>query len=115
MLFGIMARLEGFEPPTYRFEVSIHTLTLKKINKLQPKIPNKLGKFRKPRANALLRKAPGLTRRRMKKLDAIAQIHEQRHGHKTDKAYSARPFVLCGIPVRRPAKHVLEYSRQNGR
>ncbi len=61
MLFGIMARLEGFEPPTYRFEVSIHTLTLKKINKLQPKIPNKLGKFRKPRANALLRKAPGLT------------------------------------------------------
>lgn len=27
----------------------------------------------------------------------------------------ARPFGLCGIPVRRPAKSTLEYSRQNGR
>ncbi len=60
-------------------------------------------------------KSAGLTRRRVKRLDAIAQIHERRRDHKTDKAYSARPFVLCGIPVRRPAKHVLEYSRQNGR
>jgi hypothetical protein len=60
-------------------------------------------------------KSAGLTRRRMKKLDAIAQIHERRHDHKSERAYSARPFVLCGIPVRRPAKNNLEYSRQNGR
>jgi hypothetical protein len=57
----------------------------------------------------------GITRRRLKKLDAIVQIHEQQRDHKFEKAYSARPFVLCGIPVRRPAKHTLEYSRQNGR
>jgi len=31
------------------------------------------------------------------------------------RAYAARPFVLCGIPVRRPSKSTLEYSRQNGR
>jgi hypothetical protein len=60
-------------------------------------------------------KPAGITRRRLRKLDAIAQIHEQRRDHKPEKAYSARPFVLCGIPVRRPAKHTLEYSRQNGR
>jgi hypothetical protein len=55
----------------------------------------------------------GITQRKLKKLDTIAraqvsQLHPQR-------AYSARPFVLCGIPVRRPCKHTLEYSRQNGK
>lgn len=62
-----------------------------------------------------LLKSTGITRRRLKKLDAIVQIHERRREQKTEKAYSARPFVLCGIPVRRPGKHILEYSRQNGR
>jgi plasmid replication initiation protein len=60
-------------------------------------------------------KSAGITRRRLKKLNAIAQVHEQRRDHKPEKAHSARPFVLCGIPVRRPAKHTLQYSRQNGR
>jgi hypothetical protein len=62
-----------------------------------------------------LLKSAGITRRRLKKLDAIAEVHERRRDHKTERAYSARPFVLCGIPVRRPAKSTLEYSRQNGR
>jgi hypothetical protein len=57
----------------------------------------------------------GITRRRTKKLDAIAEVQERRWQYKSERAYSARPFVLCGIPVRRPAKHILEYSRQNGR
>jgi hypothetical protein len=65
-------------------------------------------------ASAILKSA-GITRRRIKKLDAFAEAHERRRDAKTKKAYSARPFVLCGIPVRRPAKHILEYSRQNGR
>jgi hypothetical protein len=60
-------------------------------------------------------KVAGITRRRIKKLEAIAEAHERRGDHKTEKAYSARPFVLCGIPVRRLAQHTLEYSRQNGR
>jgi hypothetical protein len=60
-------------------------------------------------------KIAGITRRRLKKLDAIVQVHEARRDHKPERAYSARPFVLCGIPVRRPSKHSLEYSRQNGR
>ncbi len=59
--------------------------------------------------------AIGITKRKIKKLDAIAQIRERRHDHQPERAFSAPPFVLCGIPVRRPAKHTLEYSRQNGR
>ena len=59
-------------------------------------------------ASSLLKSA-GITRRQLKKLDAIAQAREYSNTHRIPKAYSARPFVLCGIPVRRPAKHSLEY------
>ncbi len=55
----------------------------------------------------------GLTSRRLKKLDTIIAARTERKGG--PKAYSARPFVLCGIPVRRPSKSTLEYSRRNGR
>lgn len=55
----------------------------------------------------------GITKRRLKKLDAIMAAREDPHQHQ--KAYSARPFVLCGIPVRRPSRSTLDYARQNGR
>jgi Replication initiator protein A len=32
-----------------------------------------------------------------------------------DSAFQARPFVLCGIPLRRPLKGELTYTRRNGR
>ncbi len=55
----------------------------------------------------------GVTKRKLKKLEAIASAKDpQRH---SKRAYSARPFVLCGIPVRRPNDHTLEYYRRNGR
>ena len=54
-----------------------------------------------------------VTKRKLKKLDAIAIAKDPlRH---SQRAYSARPFVLCGIPVRRPHHHTLEYSHRNGR
>lgn len=56
----------------------------------------------------------GITKRKIRKLDAIARANHPAVD-KTQRVYSARPFVLCGIPVRRPHKHILEYSRQNGR
>ncbi|MGH9400803.1 MAG: replication protein RepA [Terriglobia bacterium] len=60
-------------------------------------------------------KSTGITRRRLKRLEAIARLHEPRRSLKTERAFSARPFVLCGIPIRRPPNHTLEYSRQNGK
>ncbi|MGH9395732.1 MAG: replication protein RepA [Terriglobia bacterium] len=55
----------------------------------------------------------GITKRKIKKLDAIARAREPHRSQA--RAYSGRPFALCGIPVRRPAKSSLEYSRQNGK
>jgi len=56
----------------------------------------------------------GITKRKVRKLDAIARANHP-DCRKAQRAHSARPFVLCGIPVRRPHKHSLEYSRQNGK
>ena len=58
--------------------------------------------------------ALGVSKRKLKKLDAFNTIHEERRTGRAQKAYSARPFVLCGIPIRRPPPTTLEYSRQNG-
>jgi hypothetical protein len=55
----------------------------------------------------------GITKCKLKKFDAI--VHARDPDARPQRAFSARPFVLCGIPIRRPAKHTLEYSRQNGK
>lgn len=49
----------------------------------------------------------GITKHKIKKLDAIARANHP-DGRKAPPAYTARPFVLCGIPLRRPQKHSLQ-------
>src|SRR5215831_2286770 len=57
----------------------------------------------------------GITKRTLKKLEAIQLIRGQRDAGKQELAYNARPFVLCGIPLRRPPREQLTYARHNGR
>jgi hypothetical protein len=57
----------------------------------------------------------GITKRRLKHLEAVRLIREQRDNGKQDLAYNARPFVLCGIPLRRPPQNQLLHTRRNGR
>lgn len=57
----------------------------------------------------------GITKRRLKQLDAIQLIRDQREKGKQELAYNARPFILCGIPLRRPARDQLTYSRHSGK
>jgi len=57
----------------------------------------------------------GLTKRRVKKLDAIWLVREQRSNCKQELAYHARPFILCGIPLRRPPAYQLTHTRRNGK
>lgn len=56
-----------------------------------------------------------ITRGRLKQLEAIALIREQRDNGKQELAYNARPFVLCGIPIRRSLQQELAYLRRNGK
>ena len=56
-----------------------------------------------------------ITRQRLKQLDAIQLVREQRETGKQELAYHARPFVLCGLPLRRPPAGELVHRRQNGK
>jgi hypothetical protein len=56
-----------------------------------------------------------ISTRRLKQLEAIQLIHEQRDSGQQQLGYNARPFVLCGIPLRRPPSGQLVYTRHNGR
>ena len=57
----------------------------------------------------------GITKFRLRHLQAITIIREERDKGTQQLAYNARPFVLCGIPLRRPAKNQLIHIRHNGR
>jgi hypothetical protein len=57
----------------------------------------------------------GISKRRLKQLEAIQLIREQREFGRQEIGYNARPFVLCGIPLRRPPRDQLVYTRRNGR
>jgi len=55
-----------------------------------------------------------LTKRRLKQLELIQLVREQREARKQELAFTARPFVLCGLPLRPLPKHQLLYKRRNG-
>ena len=57
----------------------------------------------------------GITKHCLKRLEAVVLVREQRENGKQDLAYNARPFVLCGIPLRRPPNNQLTHSRHSGR
>ena len=57
----------------------------------------------------------GITTRRVKQLDAIQLVRHQREIGKQELAYNARPFVLCGIPLRQTPRTQLTYSRHSGK
>ena len=57
----------------------------------------------------------GLTGHRLKKLDAICLVRQDPQDRKQELAYQARPFVLCGIPLRRPPQDQMTHTRSNGK
>jgi hypothetical protein len=56
-----------------------------------------------------------ITKRNLKRLEATCLIREQRDSGNQELAFNARPFVLCGIPLRRPPGDQLAYLRRNGK
>jgi hypothetical protein len=55
------------------------------------------------------------TRPALRKLDAVEVVRQKRDTGTQDVAFGARPFILCGLPIRRLPEGVLRYSRRNGR
>ncbi len=56
-----------------------------------------------------------ITKRQLRKLEMIEGVRRDRERGSQELAYNARPFVLCGLPLRRPPKDQLCYTRTNGK
>ena len=57
----------------------------------------------------------GITKQSVRKIEAVHLIREQRDDGKQKLAFNARPFVLCGLPLRRLPSDKLLYTRRNGK
>ncbi len=55
-----------------------------------------------------------ISKRRSNLLDSIQLVRRQRGNHQKQIAFHTRPFVLCGLPLRRPPSDQLVYTRRNG-
>ena len=57
----------------------------------------------------------GLTKHKVKQLESICLVREQRENCRQELAFNARPFVLCGLPLRRPPATQQVHRRRNGK
>jgi hypothetical protein len=55
-----------------------------------------------------------ISKRRMRKVESIACARLNRDNARQNLGFSSRPFVLCGLPVKRPAPGCLLHERRNG-
>jgi hypothetical protein len=56
-----------------------------------------------------------LSRQKHRRIESIELVRAERKDNRADLAFHSRPFVLCGLPIRRPPAGMLQYSRRNGR
>jgi hypothetical protein len=52
--------------------------------------------------------------RKLQQAEKITLIRENRKNRNQNICFASRPFVLCGLPVRRLPKERLIYERRNG-
>ena len=57
----------------------------------------------------------GISKRHLRELDSICLVREQRENGQQELAFHAHPFVLCGLPLRRPAATQQVHRRRNGK
>jgi hypothetical protein len=56
-----------------------------------------------------------VSKRRMRKVESIECVRLNRDNARQNLGFSSRPFVLCGLPVKRPARGSLLHERRNGK
>jgi Plasmid encoded RepA protein len=55
-----------------------------------------------------------VSKRRLRKVESIKWVRLKRESARQNLGFSSRPFVLCGLPVKRPAEGSLLHERRNG-
>ena len=66
--------------------------------------------------SALKRMAPELvvSKQKLRQAEGSCMVRLKREEGKQNVGFSSRPFVLCGLPVRKPAAGEMLYERRNG-
>src|SRR4051794_15106719 len=67
--------------------------------------------------SVLKRSTPELicSKQKCRQVEGITLVRSKREEQKQNLAFSSRPFVLCGLPVRQPPPGQLLFERHNGR
>jgi hypothetical protein len=68
-------------------------------------------------ARDILREGPGdlvVSKQRLRRSEAIACVRLKRQEANQNLGFASRPFVLCGLPVKKPAAGQLLHERRNG-
>ena len=55
-----------------------------------------------------------VSRRRLRQAESVQLVRDRRNAANQQLGFASRPFVLCGLPVRRPPRSTLVYERRNG-
>jgi hypothetical protein len=55
------------------------------------------------------------SKRQQKRVGSIELVRPARDERRQEIAFNSRPFVLCGLPIRRPPPGTLRHTRRNGR
>lgn len=55
-----------------------------------------------------------VSRHKLRQAEGVTLVREKRESGNQILGFATRPFVLCGLPVRRPAQSDLLYERRNG-
>lgn len=55
-----------------------------------------------------------VSKQKQKRIDSIELVRQARETNRQEVAYNSRPFVLCGLPIRRPPPGNLRHTRRNG-
>jgi hypothetical protein len=74
--------------------------------------------YRLVSAGSVLRSAqPDLvvSKQKLRRAEGIALVRQRRDAGLQELGFAARPFVLCGLPLRRPPAGQLMFERRNGR
>jgi hypothetical protein len=55
-----------------------------------------------------------ISKRMLRQAEAVRLVRMKRESATQNVGFASRPFVLCGLPIKRPAKGVLLHERRNG-
>jgi hypothetical protein len=55
-----------------------------------------------------------ISKRKLRQAGAVQLVRLKRETATQNLGFASRPFVLCGLPIKRPAKGTLLHERRNG-